>query len=255
MVFQEHVKALYLMKQSLAVIQPVHRNNQLVILSITAPQFLHMLQNRGIHRCVMVLVVIDTHRENADISLVVPLHYTVHLYLQLQPPGYGIRKMPHVIGGMETYQVGTEQPSEQLITFRQHFEQLIRWERHMMKVSNPDFAYPVSKHLGQQHQLIILHPDQIPRPDYLLCRLKKQLINLLVYNPVSLIVLHEREKIVEQRPQNTVRITLVVLINLISRQIYRMKVLRLQYLAQLVFYPRLFYVHPCPANPMLLSIF
>lgn len=116
--------------------------------------------------------------------------------------------MPGVVVGVETNQIAMQHAQEKLVPDRQNTIDLTAGERSVQEEANLDILLTVAnllaQHLGQQHEVIIMHPDQITVLDLLRNRLGEQPIRLLVCFPCGLVECDLTGVVVEQRPEDGV---------------------------------------------------
>ena len=106
----------------------------------------------------------------------------------------------------------------------------------------------------QQHQLVILHPDNIVVLDKGEGFFAKECVDLPVCFPVFGFVLNEREKIMTKRPDCAVAVAFVIIFNLFAGQKNRMIIQLVQLFRNLLFFIFVIHMDSRPSHPMHLCI-
>ena len=169
----------------------------------------------------------------------------------MQSTLHGTDEMSHVVVGMESNEVGTQQSSQQVTTFGQHPKQLVRRERNMMKIAYLQRCLPITQHPRQQHQLVILHPYHAIVINMFEHLLAEQPVYVLISLPKTSTVLGELIKIVAQRPDGTVTVPLIIIIVLGCTQEHRVIIEFLQLLLDFPLIGLPLQTNARPSYPML----
>ena len=178
-------------------------------------------------------------------------HDLVQLELKMQGTLHGTDEMSHVVVGMESNEVGTQQPSQQVTTLGQHPKQLIGGEGNMMKITYLQRCLPITQHPRQQHQLVILHPYHAIVINMFEHLLAEQSVHVLISLPKTSTVLGELVEIVAQGPDSTVTVALIIIIVLGRTQEHRVVIEFLQLLLDFLFISLPFQTNTRPSYPML----
>jgi hypothetical protein len=92
--------------------------------------------------------------------------------------------MPHVAMCVETHQICSQQAVEQLRPLRQCSKQFVGRKRNVVKIANTGIGSFVTDHFGKQHQLVVLHPNNVARVDDFERGFAEKLVHLFVGLPV-----------------------------------------------------------------------
>jgi hypothetical protein len=112
--------------------------------------------------------------------------------------------MPYVIIGVKAYEVSAQKPTQYLPPPGQHTEYFQRGEGDMKEKAYRGTGQLLSYKLGQQHQLIIMHPDDIVLLGHLDHGFSKCLVHPLIGLPEILAVYRVLGEIVKERPDSFV---------------------------------------------------
>ena len=133
----------------------------------------------------------------------------VHATPQAEDAQQAVAEVLQVVMGVEGNRVGAEQTREQLGPARQQPEHVRRREGSVEEEGDLGVRGCFTNEAGQQHQVIVVDPDQIARLEVFQHHVAKPLVGLDVGIPVGRIELEPRRELVEQRPQGLVGIALV----------------------------------------------
>src|ERR1700735_5404918 len=89
-------------------------------------------------------------------------------------------EMPQIPEGVKPNSVRTEHPRHQFATARMAAKNLIRREGGVQKKPNPERGSRGFQHRREQHQLVIMHPDQIAFLRSLNHLISEDLVDVLV---------------------------------------------------------------------------
>lgn len=116
--------------------------------------------------------------------------------------------MSRVVVSVETDEVAVQDAQQQLISHGQDPIDLARGEGCVQEEANLDVLFAIAnllpEHFGQEHQVVIMHPDQIPIAHFRSHCLGEQSVCFLVSLPGGLIESDFTGVIVEERPQDRV---------------------------------------------------
>lgn len=116
--------------------------------------------------------------------------------------------MAGVIISVEPNQIAMQNTQKELIADWQDTIDLTAGERGMQKEANLDIFLAVAnllaQHFGQQHEMVIMHPDEIAVLDFLGDGSGKKAICLLVRFPSRFVKGDFTGVVVEQRPEDGV---------------------------------------------------
>lgn len=114
--------------------------------------------------------------------------------------------MPGVIVGMETNQVAVQNTQQQGLSYWENTIDLTAGERCVQEEGNLDILLRVSnfftQHLGKQHQVVVVDPDEISVLYIVRNSLRKQSVHLAVCAPGPLIECDLAGVVVEEGPEN-----------------------------------------------------
>src|SRR6185312_6936339 len=108
------------------------------------------------------------------------------LMLITQRAQYRRQKIPYIIVRVKTDEARSQQTIKDLLTplAWQHLEDLERGKRDVQEKSDGHFRKFFTHELGQQHQVIIMYPQDIIRFQHLDHRLGEEPVHLAVFLPV-----------------------------------------------------------------------
>lgn len=116
--------------------------------------------------------------------------------------------MSRVVVCVEANQVALEDAKQQLLANRKDTVDLAAGERSMQEEANLDVLLGVAdflaQHLGQQHQVVIVDPNEVAILDILDHLLGEQTVDLLVGFPGGLVKCDLAGVVMEKRPENRV---------------------------------------------------
>ena len=147
-------------------------------------------------------VVVDADRERVDGRCVALIHGDapglIHLDIQqLLHAGFEVLYKVH---GMEAQQVRAKHASEDVAALGQRAEYLRAGEGHMQEPADGDVAEALAQHVGQQHQVIVLHPHRVALVNQGGEGVGEELIDLAVSLPGIGVEHGFVREIVQQRP-------------------------------------------------------
>src|SRR5690554_3167914 len=124
MVLQELDKTVQTMKDPLAVIKPVHRENHCFISQFFFQQlrFFLYFRQRG---CTVIMCIIDPHRESIHMYDPVFQVDLIEITVEVKHTIDGTDKVTHVIMRMKTDKTRTQQTLKHLFSFGKYPEELV----------------------------------------------------------------------------------------------------------------------------------
>ena len=206
---QEQVERSQALGDALGVVQPVDPQDQLAVPRPLTDD-LRLTCRLGLADSLRITVVIDTHGKRVHQCESVVECDAPQLVLHAQKPSRASKEIAHVVVGVKADQVGAEQSRDHLFAPRHHPKRLERWEWDVQEEPNRRIGHLVAQHLGQEHELVVLHPDHIARPRDLEHRVAETLVGLDVRLPHRQLELDVLDEVVEQRPKRAVRKAVVV---------------------------------------------
>lgn len=109
---------------------------------------------------------------------------------------------------MEANQVAVQDAQKELVSHRQNSVDLAGREWGVQKEADLDVLFArtdlLAQHLRQEHQVIVMYPDQITITYFLRHRLCEQSIGFLVGLPGGFVKGDFTRMVVEQRPQDRI---------------------------------------------------
>ena len=159
-------------------------------------------------------VVVDPQGEGLGLDQPVLDDHRVHGRLHPQGPAYGPEEVLRVVERVEPGQVRAQDaPHEGLPPRPGHQpKDLEGWKRDVQEEPDVGVREPLADHARQQHQVVVVDPDQIGRPKHLGHLFEKQLMGLVVGLEVRRVEVGQQGKVVEQRPDHVVAEAAVVLV-------------------------------------------
>ncbi len=122
---------------------------------------------------------------------------------------------------MEADQVRCEHSGEQLLGVRLDLVDLVAGEGDVKEKGDAGLRQPLTHHRGEQHQMVVVDPDQVPVAVFPGDRLGELLVDLDVRFPLFVVELAVLLEVVKQRPQRLVRVPQVVLLDLVTGELHR----------------------------------
>lgn len=114
--------------------------------------------------------------------------------------------MPGIVIGVETDQVAMQNTQEKLIANRENAIDLATRERSVQEETNLDVVLAVAnlltQHLREQHEMVIVDPNQISILDFLSDGFGEKPVGFLVGFPGRLVEGDFTGVVVEQRPED-----------------------------------------------------
>ncbi len=116
---------------------------------------------------------------------------------------------------MKSHQIRAQDPAQELVSPGQDSKHVRRGPRDVEKEADPRPRQNLAEHAGNQRQLVIVDPDQVAVLILGSDRFSEALIDAPVGGPaVFRFELHLVEQVVEERPEDAVGKSVVVLCNL-----------------------------------------
>ena len=189
------------MGHSLGVVQPVDRDEGEFR---AGPDPLHVVAERRVvgHRGNVLSV--HAHGEDAESDGPILHRHQVDLGRKAEQQEQGGGEVPHIPGGVEPDEVGAEETPQQVFPVRQGAEDFLGGKRDMEEEADPGLGQPFPHHGGNQHELVIVHPDLVAFPILLRDRVGEAAVDFVVHRPVPGPVGHLAGQIVEHRPDEFV---------------------------------------------------
>src|SRR5579859_3915495 len=170
------------MENSLGVIHPFDGDDQ-AFAFVSPAKFVPALSEFfGIHGLLELRSVdadwINTERRGVTVS-----GNLSKLSLDPQQPPDGATEMSEIIEGVKADPICAEHPRNQFATARMESENLRSRKRCVQKETDLEIWRLRAQREGEQHQLIVMHPDQVAILRCLQHFIGKSLINLLIILP------------------------------------------------------------------------
>ena len=198
----------------LRVVEPVDADEQLLAGAAVRVRDSTDPRRRG---DLLELGRVDPHREHAEAYLSRAPRDPVHLGGRAEQPEHRRGEVAHVRRRVEADEVGAEQPLEHPLALREHAEDLRGGERDVEEEPDPRVRDAISDELRHEHELVV-DPDEIarlvPRGD----RVGELDVHRLVGVEVPHLLREAGDRVVEERPQDRVRVALVVARDLVGRE-------------------------------------
>ena len=128
--------------------------------------------------------------------------------------------------GLKGKQIGSKEPFQQFLAPGEDGEDLRGWERYVQKEPHRSIRQPFAEHPWQEHQVVVVNPDQIIRPVVLDHRLAEAPVRFDIGFPVPRVEFQLRRKIVKHRPERLVGVAFVESSRHILRKLDREVVVR-----------------------------
>lgn len=119
--------------------------------------------------------------------------------------GTATQKMASIVKGVESDEIAVQDSLEKIPPNGQHSVDFTAWERGMQKEADFDILLPerlklVAQHFREEHQVVVMYPDQIPILRLLSNSVRKLGVYRLVGIPRLLIKDYLPRMIVQERP-------------------------------------------------------
>ena len=134
---------------------------------------------------------------------------------QVGEPTHHADEVGGVAGALEADEVGAEQALDHLLAPRQLREQLERRQRDVVEVADPQVRPQLAQHLGDQLQLVVVHPHGGAAGGLRGGRLGEPPVDPLVGLPPVPVERGRLDDVVVQRPQGVVGEALVELLEVV----------------------------------------
>ncbi len=164
---------------------------------------------------------VDAHREDAEPYAATVPGDPVHLRSRGEQAEHGRREVAHERGGVEADEIGAEHSLEELLALRQQAEDLGGGERDVEEEPDPRVGDQLAQEGREEHELVVVDPDEVARPVLLRDELREPLVDRGVRVVVADLLGEPRDRVVEERPEDRVRVPLVVPGNLLGAERYR----------------------------------
>ncbi len=210
--FQEILKGLEPVCDSLGVVQTVDGQEKLGIgggflmgvePSLQVGCFPFFLL-RILFGSLMEFGVVDPHGEGVHHGHPVLQVHLVEIYLKAQQPAHGTQEMALVVIGVKPDQVRTEQPLKHFLPPGKGPEDLVGGKRDVQEKPDgkPRPLFP--DHLWDEHQLVIVDPEDIVLPGLFQHRFCEFPVDGLVHFPVGELEFRIFQEIMEKGPDGAV---------------------------------------------------
>ncbi len=139
-----------------------------------------------------------------------PIHlHAVHLALQPEHLQQGTAEVVQMPVRLEGQRIRAQQPAQQWLALGQDAEDLRRGKGDVQEEADARFRRALADHLGHQHELVVVGPDEIALPMPAQDRVGEALVGLAVGAPALGREDDARGEAVQQRPQGVVGIAFV----------------------------------------------
>jgi hypothetical protein len=145
----------------------------------------HLVDDLGLFGHCAERLGINPHGKDAQPDLPAGELNPVDVHREPQDLGERGGEMSEIAGRMEADQVRPQESPEQFVPFRQGAEQLFRGERDVKEEPDAGVRQPPAQQLRQKQELVVMHPDEIPRLIVLGHQLGEALVHLGIGFPVS----------------------------------------------------------------------
>ena len=248
--FQKEAVSFQSIWNAFAVIEAIHRYNYFSIAQFL-PELFHLGShlrapgNRGI------MLVANADGENIRLGHTTRGRNPAHGTTTAQQIAGAIQKVPDVVMSMKADQIGTEQPLQYFPAPGQQTVNLVGREGYMEEKANGCLWQPVAYQFGQEHKMIILHPENIILSGHTNDGIGKNLVDSLICLPQDGVILHVLWEVVKERPDGLVTESEIEIVNVFSREKHRIAPFFSQFILNLLFFA-LFYLllfYTWPSNP------
>ncbi len=119
---------------------------------------------------------------------------------------------------MKADEVSAEETGEDLLSPGQVPEYLVRREGDVVEIADLCIGQALPEHLGQEHQVIVVNPDDVAGLDHFHHGVAELLVHPLINVPCLRVVVHEVVEVVEERPEGVVAESVVVVLDVVRRE-------------------------------------
>src|SRR6059058_2167106 len=152
---------------------------------------------------------VDAHRKDPQADGALFQLRAVHVDRDAEDAQQRRGEVAHVRRGVEADQVGAEHALEQPLAVGQRAEDLRPREGDVQEEADARPGHQLAHELRHEHQVVVVHPDEVARPvvggDYL-CEAP---VRTFIRAPVPHVQGHLVDQVVEEGPENPVRVALV----------------------------------------------
>src|SRR5262249_50999048 len=131
------------------------------------------------------------------------------LAFHTQDPKQGGAKLLQMSVGLEGKQVRAQKPPEKFLTPGQDWKNFRRREGNVEEKSNRSVGKPIAQHLREQHQMVVVHPDEIIVVVALDDGFAEDVIRLHICVPTLGVKLQLGGEVVKNRPKGLIGIPFV----------------------------------------------
>src|SRR5918999_70683 len=200
------------------------------------------------------LLKINPHWKSVHLDHMVGCQELGHMMLIAEDAQDALEKMVRVLVRVESNQVGPQQTLQNLTPpfSRQKTKHLKRGEWDVQEKPDRYLWPPSFEQPRQQHQVIIVNPQDVIGPYDVFQRITKDSINLLVLLPKVRLIFGKSRKIMKQRPDRRVAKSKIELLHLFFAEKHRVRLKRTERLSDQLPLERNLDGASRPANPKML---
>ena len=209
---KEALERIHALSEAFRIIEPVDADHH----GAAGEAVEHVLHERGTHRASSQpaeLAGLDPDREYADahrvaVRLVGELAALLQPAFTLEIAG----EIGRVILGLQTDEIVGAQLRDQPFVVRQCGDDLGRWERNVQKEPDPVAVTAIAKHLGEWHEMIVMHPHEVVRLEDIVELRGEMRVDPPIPAQIAARELGEIEPVVQNGPEHAIGEAAVVLL-------------------------------------------
>ena len=202
---QEDLERVELLGHALDVVEAVHTDDELDALELAAQRG-YALLHLGLLESLDELVRVDADGEGADgDELALPVD-AAGGRRRAEYPRAATQEVAGVVVRVEADEVAVEQAGEEGLADGEDAVDLGGGEGCVEEEADADVLLGVAnllaQHLGEEHEVVVVHPDQVAVLDVLDDRLGEEAVDFLVCGPSCLVKCDLTRVVMEERPED-----------------------------------------------------
>ena len=216
-VLKQPFERLHPVRNAFRIVEAIDAKDELVAAKALAHQRDHRRATR-VAREAHVRLGLDAHREGAEPHFL-SFEFVSGSVLGGALGGQVVSEIVAIVFRLETDQIVIGETAEDFPVVRQGLQNVGRRTRRVKKKSD-GVAMPARTQLAsQQHQMIIVHPDNVVLPEQRAQAVGEHAVDADVAAGVGAGVLLQIDPVVKDRPQHAVGEAVVIFLNVVLRQI------------------------------------
>jgi hypothetical protein len=126
-----------------------------------------------------------------------------------------------VVSGLEADKIVFAERWHEALVVRQCGQHFRRWARDVKEEADTVLVAALAERLAERHQVIIMHPDEILRPEHIVQLAREVIIDTQIAAQIAARELGKVNAVVQDRPQHAIGEAVVVFLVVLLREIER----------------------------------